>query len=165
MNNKSVILPILAIGIVGTIAAVAGAHYVSAQNSQDGQTIVQRIAQRFGLKENDVQGVFDEHKADHRAEMKTKLDEKLTQSVKDGKLTEAQKQSIIAKMEELKSQRDAEREKFKTMTPQERKQAMETTGQDLETWAKAQGIDSSLLPFFGHFRGHKGMHHDETEKI
>ncbi len=46
--------------------------------------------------ESDVKAVFDEARAEHQTEMKTKMDERLSQAVSAGKITEEQKQAALA---------------------------------------------------------------------
>lgn len=87
--------------------------------------------------------------------MKTRFEDRLTQEVKDGKLTEAQKRLLIAKHNELQAKREADRpENWQSLTREERKTKMEAERQALEAWAKANGIDSKY--FFNCF-GYKGF--------
>lgn len=79
-----------------------GVTHVNAQASATYQSMVQRLAQRFGLKESDVQTVFDSAKNDRMARMQARQEQRLTQEVKDGKITEAQKTAILAKQKDLK---------------------------------------------------------------
>jgi hypothetical protein len=77
----------------------------------------------------------------------------LSQAVKDGKLTEAQKKLLIAKHNELFSQRETHFDELKNMTPQERKAKMQKRRDELENWAQQNDIDPSYLAGFG--KGHK----------
>ena len=49
--------------------------------------------------------------------------------------------------EDVTEEKEANRDSFKDMTPEERKEAMETKKVELESWAEANGID--LKDFFG----------------
>lgn len=119
-------------------------------------TIVQKIAQKFNLSEADVQAVFDEEHKTRMAEMNKVFESNLSKKVSDGTLTEDQKQKIIAKKKELEEARISNFEKFKDMTPNERKAAMEKQKSELESWAKENGIDLSKTMFFMKFKGHRG---------
>ncbi|MEK9143674.1 MAG: hypothetical protein AAB481_03535 [Patescibacteria group bacterium] len=65
---------------------------------------------KFGLSESDIQSVFDEARNERQTRMQTRFDDKLSQAVKDGKLTEVQKQAILAKQKELQANKLASRE-------------------------------------------------------
>ncbi len=118
-------------------------------------TIVQKIAQKFNLKESDVKAVFDEERQTRMAEMEAKYSERLNELVSDGKITEAQKNLIIEKHKELASTRQSNMDSMKNLTDEERKAAMEKNRSNLESWAKSNGIDIEyLMPMGGHGVGH-----------
>src|SRR5690349_14401657 len=106
--KKQIVVPALALVITG--AVLMGTLQVSAQEGADMRdvhtTLVQKIAQKFGLKESDVQTVFDEVRSEKQTEMQARFEEKLTQAVKDGKITEAQKTAIIAKHKEMQQKHE-----------------------------------------------------------
>ncbi len=154
MISKQILIPAMLM-VVGS-SIVLGTTYVSAQEGLDSSTsIVNKIAQKFGLKTEDVQAVFDEHHAEMKTQMKGKLVDRLSQLVSEGKITEAQKEAIMAKMDELSAARLSLNERSKEMTPEERKAEMEKTRAELEAWAKEQGLDLSAIGglFFGHHKG------------
>lgn len=142
---------------VVTLAGLSyfGTGYVSAQaNDTTNTTLVQKIATKFGLNQTDVQAVFDEHRDEHHQQMQARFEEKLTQLVKDGKITEEQKTRIIAKFNEMKQQKETTRETMQNMTPEERKAAHDTKQEELKAWAEANGIDVNVLTdAFGPGRG------------
>lgn len=154
MLRKQILIPALAVVIGG--ASFLGVSHVSAQNA-DGfpSDLVTAIAQKFNLPQDQVQQVFTEHKQKHHAEMEQKMQERLTQLVTDGKLTEAQKQAIITKMAEMKNSFNPET--MKDLTPEQRKQQMDQHRKDLDAWAKSQGIDPTLFPM--RMGGHPGGMH------
>src|SRR5688500_1654770 len=103
MTQKKVLLPILGIALISTLF---GANYVSAQDtSATSPSIVQKIAQRFNLSQTDVQKVFDEAHEERMSKMKVQVEERLNQAVKDGKITEAQKQALLSKFTEMMTQK------------------------------------------------------------
>ena len=114
---------------------------VSAQtNGSPFQSLIARIAEKFNLKTEDVQTVFDEHRQQKIDAMKARFEERLTALVKEGKLTEAKKQLIMDKKEELMEKRQTDREAHH---------------EEMQTWAEENGIDLNL--FFGGFGGKWGM--------
>lgn len=147
------------------LATTLGAHAVSAESddaSGNGpmSNLVTKIAEKFNLEESKVQEVFEEHKDEVQAGHKVKIEERLTQAVKNGELTEEQKAAILAKMEEFHSQHEASRDEFKNMTPEERHAAMEQKRTELEAWAEENEIPEKYLRFVGpmvkHVQGPRG---------
>lgn len=157
MKNKFIIVALV---LVVAGAAVAGNNRVFAKNTENGPNsiLVQILSDKFNLNKNDVQAVFDQYKTNRQQDMQNKYDESLSQAVKDGKITEAQKQLILAKHQELQSQRKTDFESKKNMTPDERKNAMQVQKQALEDWAKQNNIDIKYLMGgrMGHFGEMKG---------
>jgi hypothetical protein len=153
--NKKIILPLIAAAIMTGI--VAGTGYVYAEDENPQNTLVQKIAQRFGLNEAEVEAVFDEDRSERQAEMQARFADRLIQAVSDGEITEAQKQLILDKHEEMQTERETEREQFRNMTAEERRSQMQVHRQELETWAETNGIDMENLFGFGGPKG-GGMH-------
>ena len=139
-------------GAVNTFAQSA----VSDQNSMS--SLVQKIADKFGLNKDEVQAVFDQNRQEHQAQMQTRFEDQLTQAVTDGKITEEQKQLILQKHKELQENRQSKMEEMKDMSVEERRTAMEKERQELENWAKENGIALKYLMggFKGHFGGFRG---------
>jgi putative protein kinase ArgK-like GTPase of G3E family len=154
MLRKKVLLPVAALVIAGT--AFLGVSQVSAQYGEGHSDLIAAIAQKFNVPQDQVQQVFNDHRTKRQAEMQAKMDERLTQLVKDGKLTESQKQAIIAKRAEEKNNFNPE--SLKDLTPQQRKEKMDQHRQEMENWAKSQGIDLSLVMPLKMGRGGHGMH-------
>lgn len=145
MKHK-ILIPALVLAISGL--AVFSTGKVMAESSKDNYpSIIRKLVQKFGLKESDVKAIFDEAKSERQTQMQTKFEERLNQAVADGKLTEAQKQAILAKHKELAEKRGTKPENWQNMTPEQRRQYMETQKQELEAWAKQNNID--LQYFFG----------------
>ncbi len=141
-----------------------GVSQVSAQNTDGPTDLIAAIAQKFNLPQDQVQQVFTEHKQQHMQQMQQKMEERLSQLVTDGKLTETQKQAIITKMSEIKNSFNPE--EMKNLTPQQRNQKIDQHRQEMENWAKSQGIDLSLIPMMGGMKGmHKGWIHPVTNQI
>jgi hypothetical protein len=153
------LFPILGLAALGAVSL--GTIQVLAHNttSSDGKTIVQKLAERFNLPQGEVQQVFDDHKTQLKTDMQKKVDDRLSQAVTEGKLTEEQKQKILAKQKELQSQMAANRDKPKDMTPEQSREEMQKQRDELEKWAKDNGIDTQYLmgPFMkGDHKGFRG---------
>lgn len=151
--NKKLLLTAVTVTVLG--AGLFGISSVSAQTATDpSSSIVQKIAEKFGLNKDEVQKVFDEERVTRQAKMQTRMEDRLTELVSTGKLTEAQKQLILTKHKELQTERQSEMQSMKDLTFEQRKEKMETRRTELEAWAKENGIDTQYL-FWGH--GMKGF--------
>lgn len=141
--KKRVFIPTIAlIAILG--AVTMGTVSVSAQSPMYGNLVTQ-IARRYNLKESDVQQVVNEVRVTHQSEMKLKWEERLTQAVKDGKITEVQKKAIIAKHTDLQAEYAA----LSGLSDSERKAKLIQIHADLRKWATENGLDSNFLGHFG----------------
>jgi len=141
------ILGLIVIGLLTT-------SYVSAQDSGNYPSIVQKIAEKFNLNESEVKAVFDEDRDERHAEMQAKWVERLDDLVNDGKITVEQKQAILDKHEEMQSKM----EELQDLSPEERKQKMLEFRDQLKDWADEQGIDLPLIgPLTGGFGHGHGM--------
>jgi hypothetical protein len=133
--NKKILGIALAVTAIGTSLIVS--QKVLAQNTASTNpmdSLIQQLATKFGVKQNDVQVVFDQNRQDREVQMEKNFETKLTQDVSDSKITEAQKQLIITKRQELVAQRSA-----------------------LVKWATDNNIDQKYLGGgFGHGMG-RGM--------
>lgn len=151
--KKKIILPtILALSVlvVGLMAT-----NVLAQDTSNYPPLVQKIADRFNLNVSDVEEVFDEERDERRAEMFALFADRLDELVSEGKLTEAQKEVILDKHEEMQDKM----EELKDLSPEERHEKMLSLHEEFKTWAEEEGIDLPLIGPFGKgfMRGfHKG---------
>jgi hypothetical protein len=138
--NKKIVISVLTLALAGSaIMAVR----TSAQGIFSGDNFISTLAQKFGKSEDEVKTVFDEVRNERQAEMQTQQEDRLTQAVTDGNLTEDQKQLILAKKAELQTERQADR------------QMRQTHQQELKTWADDLGIDTQYLFGFGQGMGNK----------
>lgn len=136
------------VGLVG-VGGLGAAYAANETASNNGYPpIVKKLATKFNLSEDEVKKVFDEQRSEHQAEHKQKLEERLSQAVKDGKLTEDQKTKLLAKLEEIHASRQEARE--------EAKEAREQKHAEFKAWAEQNGINlEEVLPFVGK---HKHRH-------
>jgi hypothetical protein len=146
MNLKK---PLLIAGVTTSVAlaSLVGASGALAETSNKSgpDNLIQKIAQKFSLKEADVKAVFDEEKTARDAEHQKSFEEKLTQAVTDGKLTTEQKDKIIAKQKELQAKREANRDAMKDKTEDERHAAIDAERTELEQWAKDNNVPIEYL--------------------
>lgn len=122
-------------------AGVLGVRSVAAENAINRDDLVSAIAKKFNLKQEDVQAVFDAKREEHQAEMQKNMSTRLDEAVKNGKITEQQKQLILAKQKELQANREKQMENWKNMTPEERRSVGEAQRTAITTWAQQNGID------------------------
>lgn len=156
--KKQLAITALAITLAGAGLFTSGKVFAQSTPSSDPMSsIVQKIADKFGLNKSDVQAVFDQERTERQAEMEAKYETQLTQYVTEGKITEAQKQLIITKHKEMQANRQTERQTMQGKTAAERKTAMETKRTELETWASQNGIDVKYLMGGMGMKGHGGF--------
>lgn len=154
MNMKKIVLPVFVVTIIG--AGIIGVAPVNAQTVTPTPTAVHHnffnemvdfISQKFGLDKTKVQSAMtefhDKKKTEMQQNMQQREQDRLTKLVTDRKITEAQKQAILTKLSSLKDKINADT--LKNMTPQERKQYMQTQRDELKSWAQSQGIDPKVL--------------------
>ena len=140
MYKKLLIVPVTALAIGGAILFTPQSAHAQTTSTDPFTSLIQKIAQKFNLKEEDVKTVFESHREERQKEMQQKYLDYLTQAVKDGKITEAQKQLLISKHDEIKDKREENREN---------RQAEITA---LNKWATDNKVDIKYLMPFG--KGH-----------
>ena len=160
---------LLAAAAVATIGAsslgmIGFASAASNKSTSNSDSLVDKIATKFGLKKSDVQAVFDENHSAHQAKRQQKIADMLADGVKDGTITQVQSDAITAKIKELQTKFENNRAKFESMTGAERKAAIETERTALEQWLKDNKIPDEYTRFLrgpkhmGGPRGDKKMH-------
>ena len=152
----------MASGLLGTAAF---AQEVDAPEVQR-VSIMERLAERFNLNLDEVKTFFKEikqkrheNKRERRGE---KIEERLRTAVANGNLTEEQAQRIIAKMQELKSEKEGLRDTLKDMTPEERREYMQAHKDRIQTWAQENDIDAKWLKHSKQ-RRHKYRQHKKQD--
>ncbi len=117
----------------------------SAANTDSHTSLIERLVSKFNLNKSDVEGTFNEHRAEKQAKMQERFTERLDKAVEEGKITEAQKSLILAKHEELRKEREASLEIWRGMTREERKASMEKRREELDAWRKANNIPEGIF--------------------
>lgn len=147
------------IGVAGLSSGAVFATTDSESGSDPMSSLVTAIAEKFDLKSEDVQAVFDEQREAMDAEREQDAKNKVAALVEDGKLTQAQADAINEKRAAMKEERESNRESMKDMTADERKAAMDSKRAELSTWLEENDIDESyayLLMGGGRGHGHGG---------
>lgn len=154
--NKKGIFTAVAITVlgVGAFATTQSFAQTTTDTTSPMSSLVKSIADKFGLKQADVQAVFDTHKSDMQKKREANFEKRLSTLVTEGKITETQKQLILTKHKELEAARQTSMQNLKSMTQAERKAAMDKERTDLESWAKSNNID---LQYLMPERGMKGQ--------
>lgn len=161
MNLRKPLLIAGVVGGVGLAGLSAGGMASAATNAQEddnpASSLISRLATTFNLDEAKVEEVFEAERTEREAEHKQQLDTTLSQAVKDGKLTEAQKSAILQKRDELKNEREQNREAMQDKSDEERKAAMESRRTELQQWAESEGIPEEYQRYvMGGHKGHGG---------
>src|SRR3989344_9691167 len=133
---------LIALAIFGVIL-FAGAS-VNAQNENFHSDLIRKIAGKFNLKEGEVSSVFSEFRNERQAVRQKEIEDKLSQAVKDGKITEAQKLAILKHHEEIKNNKPNPGE-FRNLTWEQRQEKMQEKRQAMETWAADNGLNWETL--------------------
>jgi hypothetical protein len=155
MNKFSpkLIIPVAALAVV--VAGTYGITQAKADSST-GDPLVQKIADTFHLDKSKVQAVLDQNHADRQKQMEANYEDRLTQAVKDGQLTQTQKDAVLAEHNQLKTEMDAARSSSET----DRHSKMEQIRTEAENWAKQNNIDIKwLMPGPHGHMGPMGGHH------
>ncbi len=156
--SRKVLAPVL-LGAVA-IGTVSLASTVEASSSTPFDSLTKKIAEKFNLSESDVKAVFEEQRAEMKKEHQAKQAEELQTLVDAGKITSAQKDALIAKMQGMHEERESNKDDFQNMTKEERQKIHETRKAEMDQWLKDQGIDKSVLEgLHGPGKGMKGDHH------
>lgn len=140
------------VAVAAVVAALAGAATplagVVSAHPGAGDGLVERIATRFNLNQDEVQQVVDEVRSEHRAEHQARFEERLNEAVEDGTLTAEQKKLVEGKMTEMESFVES----LKDKTPEERREAMKEKHDELRAWAEDHDLPLGKFMKMG-FRG------------
>lgn len=124
--KKQTLAIVLALGVIASVGYFGSSYVLASDTNPMHDSLVTKIAEKFNLKEADVEAVFEAVRDERHEEMKSKRAEKLSQAVSDGVITEAQKEMLLAKMEEHIGEKQANRA-------------------EMQNWYKDQGIDETKL--------------------
>ncbi|MBI2465163.1 hypothetical protein HYV64_03410 [Candidatus Shapirobacteria bacterium] len=161
MISKKVLVPAFIVAALG-VGTMFRVSLIQAISTSPQSGLVLYLSQKLGVDQSKVQTAIDGYRQQELSERQKQMTETYTTYlnglVKEGKITDAQKTTILTKHAEL--QKAHESTDWSTKTIAERQSQMEKSRTDLETWAKDQGIDISYLRFgFGGGRGVRGFGH------
>ena len=163
MTTKQLALTVAVAGVL-SFTSVLGVQSVFADQTASNNpmsSLVEEIAQKFNLNQDEVQAVFDEHRDEMHDQMTARLEDRLQQAVDDGEITSEQKDKIVVKLQELHDQRQANQEAIQNLTMEERHQTMELQKDELEQWAEENDIPVEYL----HIGGMRFHHHAGPEMM
>ncbi len=157
--NKKIILPV-AVFAISVFAFFGTAPVAHAQtNSNPFSGLIQAIAQKFGLDQNQVRSVVNTYRQQKKTQvqqnMRLRETDRLNKLVTAGTITAVQKQQILDEIAKLKSEYNPAN--FKSLTSAERKAQMQKEQAEIKAWSQSTGIDSKyLMPGFGMGMGARG---------
>lgn len=156
--TKKTMITVAAVSVLsGGLVVATTAFAQAATNGQNGvPSLVQEIAAKFHLNTSDVQAVFTQHRQEMMEKSEQNYESYLQNLVTTGKITDAQKQLILTKHNELLSQMKNNMSNMKSLTPAERRAQMQSTMQDLKSWATQNNIPLQYLRPFGPGKGRFG---------
>ena len=151
MRLKTAVAVVIAVCTLALLG-VYGFSAIAAetQSTYNFPPIIQKLIEKFNLDPAKVDEVFQEQRKEMKAKQQENYEQRLEQAVKDGKLTEKQKEAILSKWNEIQTKLEA----LSKLSPEERQKALKELRDDTEKWAKDNGIDARFLMF-----GLKGRMH------
>lgn len=128
MNKKKAAIIAVVVGML-VITGAFGAGMVMASSTSTRKSIAERLSERFNVRTEDVQKVFTEAQEERLQAMRDAFEERLAEAVKDGKITEAQKTTILKKEDQILA----------------KQRELTNLQQELRDWADDNNVDLSVL--------------------
>lgn len=100
------------------------------QNQGTFPPIIEKLIERFNLNKDEVKKTIEDYKTERQNQRRKQIEERLNKAVKDGVITEAQKEALLKKMEEWQNQNRNQRE-------------------EMRKWLEDSGIDFKKLAPYG----------------
>lgn len=111
------------------------------------QGLVQFIAQKFGLDQNQVQSAVNDYRTQHKQQVQQTMQDNekkhLDSLVSQGKLTSSQEQQIIDEQNKLRNEYNPA--DFKNLTPDQRKAKFQQEQAEIKAWSQSTGISTQYL--------------------
>lgn len=142
----------LTVLMLGFMPLVANAPAYAATNTVPTRTnffqgLVTFLEQKFGLDKGQVTAAVNDYRNQQKQTMQQNMQNReksrLDTLVSQGKITSSQEQAILDELAKLKQGYSAD--SLKNLTPQQRKDQFQKEQQELQDWAKSQGIDPTLI--------------------
>ncbi|GAB6275395.1 MAG: hypothetical protein STSR0004_22620 [Peptococcaceae bacterium] len=142
MRLKAVVA-VVALACVSVLLGAYGLSAIAAETQTDYNfpPVIQKLVEKFNLDPAEVNGVLQEDRKEREAKREAMIEERLDQEVKEGTITEKQKEAILAKMKEMQEKLEV----LKGLSPEERHEAMQQLREDTTAWAKENSIDAKWL--------------------
>lgn len=139
-NKRYVLAALSTIAILGSVSAVGAATVSASSTESEYPPIIEKLAEKLGLDQNQVQAAFDEVRQEQK---EARLDE----AVEDGDITEDQKDQILAKQDEMQTAIDEINDQ--ELTADARREAIQTIREDVRNWADENDIPTYLIGIGG----------------
>lgn len=143
--SRKVVIPTLALGALTMVGAyginTANAHGFGFRDGLENRdSLIQRLVERFNLNRGEVEEVFEQHREERQNEQRAQREERLNQAVASGKITEDQKNALIAKINEWR----AERENIRNLS-EERHEKMREHHEEMRQWMEGNDVERGLF--------------------
>ncbi len=157
MTNKNLTKYVLiaALAVTPFVVVPALSPVNAATDNTQSQSILERIMSKFGFSNTDeAKDYVSEQRIQRQSVNQERMITKLDQAVKDGVITEAQKQEILNKSSEF-------RNKMRSMDPflmdrEARRTMIQEHKEEMQKWAQENGIDLSQYRNFRQGQNDKG---------
>ncbi len=135
--NKKIIVPsIITLAVI--LVSIYGANHVLADENFKYSVIVTKLAQKFNLKEVDVNEVFEQDRQEMWQNRQKLQEIRLGEAVTAGVITEEQKNKILERMNDWQANRTAESQEHR---------------EEMQKWMEENGIDHDKLSLYMGFGG------------
>ena len=159
MITKKLIVPAFVIVTAAGILTLS-VPKIKAQTNDPMLGLVQTIAKKFNLDQTQVQNVVNQYrqqtKQGRSKDLTKSREDRLAQLVKDGKITETQRQAIVAELAALKTKYNPDN--LKNLTESERETQVKDEESEIRAWAQTQGIELKLIMPQAGMGFHGGKH-------
>ena len=108
MLKTKILIPVIAMGIIATGAALWSSGTVKAQNNGK-DTMATKLAEKLKLDQSTVNNAMDQIQTERRTQMQEQMETKLNEAVTAGTINEDQKTAILNRQTEMQKQRETER--------------------------------------------------------
>ncbi len=129
-------MTVITTGVLGVGGIFGLSKVKAADDTSDYPLIIQNLVEAFGLNAEDVEAVFEETRDERQGAY-------LDQYVEDGTITEEQKTLILEKHDEMRAAMDDINNQ--SLTAEERRDALQSHHDEMETWAEENGIPTEVL--------------------
>ena len=108
MLKAKILIPVIAMGIIATGAALWSTGIAKAQNNGK-ENMASKLAEKLNLDQSTVDNAMDQIQTERRTQMHEQMETKLNEAVKKGTINEDQKTAILNRQTDMQKQREAEK--------------------------------------------------------